>query len=435
MVPKSTSSANTEFEDGLNGQEKAGGDDHGGFYYLSPEARRILPHYQYKGCDNSLMYKYMLSPLAAFCVNRLTPKTLAPNTITLSGLILMIVSYSIFWYYVPTLEIDQDEPPPRWIFLFNCIAMLVYQTLDNMDGKQARKTNSSSPLGLLFDHGCDAINSIFGSANWIISMGLVPSQDPLLCWIVIFGPFCMFYIATWEEYYTGELIMPIVNGPNEGLVGGAMLSLASYVLGYSFWHRTDWYDSMLSILPASLSSILEVYSFRNCDLLVMAAAVGFAQEIVLKSIFVTGKYGARSLANLIPFAALSLGFLVIGIVQPDIWLRIPRTSLHLSMILFVEMSTQIMLAHITEQQFNPWRWHLLPLVGLILVVSFGMLEPGSVTDDWLLAYASGIGVYLTMKIVVVIHEICAVFNIWCFDIVTPRVGNTKGLTNGHSKRE
>jgi ethanolaminephosphotransferase len=30
-----------------------------------------------------------------------------------------------------------------------------------VDGKQARRTNSSSPLGQLFDHGCDAINTNF----------------------------------------------------------------------------------------------------------------------------------------------------------------------------------------------------------------------------------------------------------------------------------
>jgi phosphatidylglycerophosphate synthase len=31
------------------------------------------------------------------------------------------------------------------------------QTFDAVDGKQARRTNSSSPLGELFDHGCDAL--------------------------------------------------------------------------------------------------------------------------------------------------------------------------------------------------------------------------------------------------------------------------------------
>lgn len=30
--------------------------------------------------------------------------------------------------------------------------------MDAIDGKQARRTGTSSPLGELFDHGCDAIN-------------------------------------------------------------------------------------------------------------------------------------------------------------------------------------------------------------------------------------------------------------------------------------
>ena len=33
------------------------------------------------------------------------------------------------------------------------ILSLFYKTFDAVDGKQARRTNSSSPLGELFDHG------------------------------------------------------------------------------------------------------------------------------------------------------------------------------------------------------------------------------------------------------------------------------------------
>lgn len=32
--------------------------------------------------------------------------------------------------------------------------------MDAIDGKQARRTNSTSPLGELFDHGCDSLNII-----------------------------------------------------------------------------------------------------------------------------------------------------------------------------------------------------------------------------------------------------------------------------------
>lgn len=31
--------------------------------------------------------------------------------------------------------------------------------MDAIDGKQARRTNSSSPLGELFDHGCDSLST------------------------------------------------------------------------------------------------------------------------------------------------------------------------------------------------------------------------------------------------------------------------------------
>jgi len=35
----------------------------------------------------------------------------------------------------------------------------VYQSLDAIDGKQARRTGTSNPLGELFDHGCDSIST------------------------------------------------------------------------------------------------------------------------------------------------------------------------------------------------------------------------------------------------------------------------------------
>jgi ethanolaminephosphotransferase len=36
---------------------------------------------------------------------------------------------------------------------------------DNLDGKQARRTQTSSPLGLLFDHGCDAMTTFIFSQS------------------------------------------------------------------------------------------------------------------------------------------------------------------------------------------------------------------------------------------------------------------------------
>lgn len=376
-----------------------------GYYYLSADAREKLPNYQYRGADHSLLYHYVLSPLAGWCVDHLVPTTVAPNSITLFGLVWMMTAYCIYWYHVPSLEILED--PPRWIFLWNGIAMLAYQTLDNMDGKQARRTKSSSPLGLLFDHGCDAINSIFGSANWIIGMALAPSTNLWQCWALIFGPFGMFYIATWEQYYTGELIMPIINGPNEGLLGGVLLSFTSYCLGPNFWQGVEWSEAIQTILP--LPVVL-----RNCDFVVLAASIGFLQEIIIKTISVTRKYSGSAI-SLLPFMVLALCYFLIGYWQPNVWLSLPRTSLHLAMLLFVEMSTELMLAHVTAQPFMP-RWHVLPLVALTIWV--GSMR-GATVDYWIVSYTWSLMAYLVFKIVLVIREICSTLQIWCFDIVTP----------------
>lgn len=47
---------------------------------------------------------------------------------------------------------------PSWAYLQAALGLFIYQTLDATDGKQARRTGSSTPLGELFDHGCDAFS-------------------------------------------------------------------------------------------------------------------------------------------------------------------------------------------------------------------------------------------------------------------------------------
>ena len=42
------------------------------------------------------------------------------------------------------------------------INYFIYMVFDNTDGKQARRTGSSSPLGMLFDHGLEVV---FGSIH------------------------------------------------------------------------------------------------------------------------------------------------------------------------------------------------------------------------------------------------------------------------------
>lgn len=44
---------------------------------------------------------------------------------------------------------------PSWVYVACGLAIPIYFNLDCIDGKQARRTGSSSPLGQLFDHAVD----------------------------------------------------------------------------------------------------------------------------------------------------------------------------------------------------------------------------------------------------------------------------------------
>lgn len=41
---------------------------------------------------------------------------------------------------------------PSWVYYSFAFGMWMYSTMDNVDGKQARRTGTSSPLGELFEY-------------------------------------------------------------------------------------------------------------------------------------------------------------------------------------------------------------------------------------------------------------------------------------------
>lgn len=82
-------------------------------------------------------------------VVQLLPMWMAPNLVTLTGLCWIFASSALLAYYVPSFT----GHAPGWVYAFAALALFVYQTMDAIDGKQARRTGTSSPLGQMFDHG------------------------------------------------------------------------------------------------------------------------------------------------------------------------------------------------------------------------------------------------------------------------------------------
>jgi ethanolaminephosphotransferase len=168
------------------------------------EHLHALKDYHYQGIDHSLLSRWVYNPLWNWMLYMI-PSWVAPNTLTLLGLILT-TSCAVVTVAYPDL-------PKAW-FAVCGLCYFLYSCLDALDGKQARRTHSSSPLGELFDHGCDSLNVLV-----IVILSMAAMGIPITSWWFItslYSTLFGFYICTWEEYYTHILYLPLINGPVEG---------------------------------------------------------------------------------------------------------------------------------------------------------------------------------------------------------------------------
>ncbi len=85
--------------------------------------------------------------------------------------------------------------------------------LDEMDGKQARRTGNSSPLGLIFDHGVDCFSLGVQTITYMrfLQLGYTP-----ISYILLIGVYSAFHFETLGEYYCGTLYLPPLNGVTDG---------------------------------------------------------------------------------------------------------------------------------------------------------------------------------------------------------------------------
>merc|ERR1712100_836913 len=111
-----------------------------GMKYIPNAGLKALSNYKYHGVDNSLLANYVMQPFWRQAVN-LLPIWIAPNLVTLLGFFAIVASYLVMWFYSPQIQGEA----PGWAYLFAGVSIFWYQTMDALDGKQARRTGTSSP--------------------------------------------------------------------------------------------------------------------------------------------------------------------------------------------------------------------------------------------------------------------------------------------------
>ncbi|KAL8247512.1 hypothetical protein R6Q59_008728 [Mikania micrantha] len=194
--------------------------------YIGGHGINAMHKYKYSGVDHSYVAKYVLQPFWTRFVTFFPLWMPFSFQITLMGFMFLLVSAVLGYIYSPHL----DSPPPRWVHFVHGLLLFLYQTFDAVDGKQARRTSSSSPLGELFDHGCDALACAlealaFGSTAMC-------GRNTFWFWVISAVPF---YGATWEHYFTNTLILPAINGLTEGLMLIYVVHFFTSIVGAEWW--------------------------------------------------------------------------------------------------------------------------------------------------------------------------------------------------------
>ena len=188
-----------------------------------------LKDYRYSGTDLSLTSKYIMQPYWRWSVNFL-PRTMAPNLVTLVGFSMLMLSYTVTTAYSPDLR----QAAPTWVWLLAAVCVFGYQTLDALDGKQARRTGTSSPLGELFDHGCDAMGTHLIALCTMAAL-MLPEEYNTWALVYVLMMSSGFYFCAWEQYHTGTLTLGYINGPVEGILLLVAIFLGTAVFGNEFW--------------------------------------------------------------------------------------------------------------------------------------------------------------------------------------------------------
>ncbi|KPI90552.1 putative choline/ethanolamine phosphotransferase (CEPT) [Leptomonas seymouri] len=291
--------------------------------YIPPSYLPNLKKYKYSGADFSIISRYVLQRYWNFVVS-LVPMTVAPNRITFTGFLVGMSSTVVLLYYY----FFENGEFPSWALYYAAFALFAYQTLDAIDGKQARRTGTGSPLGELFDHGCDAFLTPFVMVNVTLAMYV---EGPSRFWPLTLTCLGLF-TAIWEQFSTGTFDLGYISGPTEGILVNCLLFIFSAIWKGSFWSVpvVGPYDIPY---PASLSFLFPnshgtVHVETGCDVLFSVfvltcsttALVNIAHVIVRPSVHTS---------KLVPFLAalpivLASGLVLhIFVLYPDVQARFP----------------------------------------------------------------------------------------------------------------
>lgn len=333
------------------------------YEYVTAEQLAGFDKYKYSAVDTNPLSLYVMHPFWNSVV-KILPTWLAPNLITFFGFMLLVFNFvllTFFDFHFYASEAGREHVP-NWVWIVAGLLSFTAYTLDGVDGKQARRTNSSTPLGELFDHGLDSwaciffvvtVYSIFGRGE----TGVTVLTLYFILWVVLFS----FILSHWEKYNTGILFLPW--GYDISQVTISLVYIVTAIVGVEAWH-----------IP-----ILFNFMYRD---LFTTMILGFAFTATLPmsfyNVFKAYRNGTLKHSSfyesMLPFISPAFLFILSTlwvILSPsEILERQPRVFYFMVGTAFANITCKLIVCQMSNTRCEALNWLLFPLlIALIAVVS------------------------------------------------------------------
>jgi ethanolaminephosphotransferase len=320
--------------------------------------------------------------------------------VTLLGFFFIITNVAFVTIFVP----DLLGPGPTWVYYSFALGIWMYSTFDNIDGKQARRTGTSSGLGELFDHGIDSLNCTLASVLHTAAMGLGSTQLGAFTALI---PCLPMFFSTWETYHTHTLYLGYFNGPTEGLIIAIIIMVLSGIYGPQIW-RGQVADVF------GHKELFGTHSFLDYWVAIVFGSFMIAHlpACVYNVVQARRRQGLPVLPVFMEWTSI-----VIFTVSVMGWLWSPYSTLlannHLVLFcivmsfVFGRMTTKIILAHLIRQPFPYWTSMLVPLIGGAILANLPYLGFPAVSAGFELWY---LRFYLVYAFVIYMHWAFLVIN-------------------------
>ncbi|XP_065158432.1 choline/ethanolaminephosphotransferase 1 isoform X2 [Atheta coriaria] len=352
-------------------------------------------------CTSASLCDPVLQPWWTWLVAR-TPLWLAPNLITVVGLLVNILTTLILVWYSP----DARAEPPRWACALCGLGLFIYQTLDAMDGKQARRTGSANPLGELFDHGCDSLSTVFVALSACIAVQLGHHSE----WM-FFQCFCamtLFYCAHWQTYVSGTLRFGKVD-VTEAQFTIIGIHMISAIFGPNIW-TTVFFNGTVELwygIPCSTFAC-GLWSLYNMLTVIITGGIGKNGSTVA---------GTSVLSPIIPFSTVLVpAFIIYRKSTEMVYEANPSLYILAFGFVAVKITNRLVVAHMTKSEMDYMDWSLLGPAMLFLNQYFNTFIPEYYVLWICLIYVT---IDMLRYCYQICYEICQYLNVELFRIPYP----------------